>query len=79
MKRQAGSNVSNSSSLEDRIGDQNIRPIGSQISAQNYAGSRDPRLMLQLGAVLGLVYVGFLAVWFWATRFRLRPPRSAAS
>jgi hypothetical protein len=35
--------------------------------------------MLQIGAALGLIYVGFLAVWFWATRFRLQPPRSAAS
>jgi hypothetical protein len=35
--------------------------------------------MLQIGGVLGLVYVAFLAVWFWATRFRMRPPRSAPS
>jgi hypothetical protein len=39
--------------------------------------SRDPRLMLQLGGILGLVYLAFLAVWIWATRFRIRPPRSA--
>ena len=30
------------------------------------------RLMLQLGAFLGVVYVVFLAVWVWATRFRPR-------
>jgi hypothetical protein len=28
--------------------------------------------MLQLGALLGLVYVIFLIVWIWATRVRLR-------
>ena len=26
--------------------------------------------MLQLGMLLGFVYVGFLSVWFWATRVR---------
>jgi hypothetical protein len=35
--------------------------------------------MLQIGAVLGLVYLAFLAVWFWATRFRIRPPTSAST
>jgi hypothetical protein len=35
--------------------------------------------MFRLGAALGLVYVAFLAAWFWATRFRVRPPRSASS
>jgi len=29
---------------------------------------RDARLMTQIGMVFGLVYVGFLTVWFWATR-----------
>jgi hypothetical protein len=43
------------------------------------ASSRDPRLMLQIGAVLGLVYLAFLAAWIWATRFRIQPPRSAAT
>jgi hypothetical protein len=33
-------------------------------------GLRDSRLMLQLGMLLGFVYVGFLSVWFWATRLR---------
>jgi hypothetical protein len=33
--------------------------------------------MLQIGAVFGLIYVAFLGVWFWATRFRMGPPRSA--
>jgi len=79
LKGQDESNESSSSRPEGRIGAQNSRSIGSQISAGNSSGSGDPRLMLQVGAVLGLIYVGFLAVWYWATRFRLRPPRSAAS
>jgi len=29
---------------------------------------RDARLMTQIGMVFGLVYVGFLTIWFWATR-----------
>jgi hypothetical protein len=33
-------------------------------------GLRDSRLMLQVGMLLGFVYVGFLSVWFWATRLR---------
>jgi hypothetical protein len=31
-------------------------------------GVTDSRLMTQIGMVLGLVYLGFLTVWFWATR-----------
>jgi hypothetical protein len=30
----------------------------------------DARLMTQIGIVLGLVYVGFLSIWFWLTRRR---------
>jgi hypothetical protein len=30
------------------------------------------RLLLGLGVVLGAVYVGFLAFWYWATRIRPR-------
>jgi hypothetical protein len=33
-------------------------------------GLRDSRLMLQIGMLLGFVYLGFLSVWFWATRVR---------
>jgi hypothetical protein len=54
------------------IGSQNARQIHSE------AGG-DPRAMLELAAVLGFVYGAFLAVWFWATRFRIRPPSSAPS
>jgi hypothetical protein len=28
------------------------------------------KLMLEIGAVLGLLYIAFLATWIWATRFR---------
>jgi hypothetical protein len=34
------------------------------------SGLKDARLMTQIGMVFGLVYVGFLTVWFWATRRR---------
>src|SRR5689334_11473477 len=54
--------------------------IGSQNASRISRDVRgDPQAMIQLGAALGLVYVAFLAVWFWATRFRVRPPRSAPS
>ena len=33
-------------------------------------GLRDSRLILQIGMLLGFVYVGFLSVWVWATRLR---------
>jgi hypothetical protein len=33
-------------------------------------GLRDSRLMMQVGMLLGFVYLGFLTVWFWATRGR---------
>ena len=35
--------------------------------------------MIRIGATLGLIYLAFLAVWFWATRFRMRPSSSAPS
>ena len=60
----------------DRIIPRNDRPIGGQIGSEN---SRDPGLMIRIGATLGLGYLAFLAVWFWATRFRMRPPSSAPS
>ena len=60
----------------DRISPPNGRSIGGQIGSEN---SRDPRLMIRIGATLGLVYLAFLAVWFWATRFRMRPSSSAPS
>ena len=33
-------------------------------------GFNDTRLMVQIGMALGVVYVAFLSVWFWATRVR---------
>jgi hypothetical protein len=26
--------------------------------------------MMQIGMLLGMVYLGFLTIWFWATRLR---------
>jgi hypothetical protein len=60
----------------DRISRRNDRSIGRQIGSEN---STDPGLMIRIGATLGLGYLAFLAVWFWATRFRMRPPSSAPS
>ena len=60
----------------DRISPPNDRSIGGQIGSEN---SRDPRLMIRIGATLGLIYLAFLAVWFWATRFRMKPSSSAPS
>jgi hypothetical protein len=37
-------------------------------------GLSDSRLMVQIGALLGFVYLGFLTVWFWATRRRPSAP-----
>ena len=33
-------------------------------------GLTDSRLMTQIGMLFGFVYLGFLTVWFWATRVR---------
>ena len=33
-------------------------------------GLSDTRLVVQLGMLLGVLYLGFLSVWFWATRVR---------
>jgi hypothetical protein len=41
----------------------------------NGEGLRDSRLLAQLGIVLGMVYLAFLTVWFWATRLRWNPRR----
>lgn len=34
-------------------------------------------MMVRIGTVLGLAYVGFLFLWFWATRIRPAPERGA--
>jgi hypothetical protein len=36
-------------------------------------GASDSRLMMQIGMLLGIAYLGFLTVWFWATRLRPQP------
>jgi hypothetical protein len=33
----------------------------------------DSRLVMQIGMLLGVVYLAFLTVWFWATRLRWNP------
>jgi hypothetical protein len=33
----------------------------------------DSRLLVQLGMLLGVLYLAFLTVWFWATRIRWNP------
>jgi hypothetical protein len=38
-------------------------------------GSGDTALMLEIGLVLGLAYLAFLAFWMWATRLRPRLTR----
>ena len=68
--------TSRSEATGKRIAFRNGRSIGGRIESENI---NDPRVMLGIGACLGLCYLTFLAVWFWATRFRMRPPRSAPS
>jgi hypothetical protein len=36
-------------------------------------GASDTRLLMQIGMLLGTVYLAFLTVWFWATRLRWNP------
>jgi len=62
--------ISDHSQFDTRIGVLN----GSQIGSQK---SHDRSLMLQIGAALGFVYVGFLATWFWSILLWRRPPRDA--
>jgi hypothetical protein len=71
-----------STRIGSSITDQKCCLIAQRNSSQN-AGIAEPnrdreakdaqyhdRLMLQIGAVLGLAYAAFLAIWFWATRLR---------
>lgn len=49
--------------VRDRAAEEaQYQPSGSQ--------DRDGELMLRVGALLGMVYIAFLAVWIWATRLR---------
>jgi hypothetical protein len=58
-KRQAGS--------ADREG--NGGPTNGQYQPTQ-GRSGDDELMLRVGALLGLGYLAFLAIWIWATRLR---------
>jgi hypothetical protein len=40
---------------------------------------RDTRVMVKIGLLLGLGYLLFLTLWFWATRLRPRPTRADRS
>jgi hypothetical protein len=57
---------------------QPARPAGIEAVVTKSAqlpdtGRGKTRLMVKIGLLLGLAYVIFLTIWFWATRFRLRP------
>jgi hypothetical protein len=61
-----------------RIGETLLRPLRSFGAAGPTATPlHNTRLMLQIGMLFGLAYLGFLALWFWRTRFRGRLGGSA--
>jgi hypothetical protein len=68
--------MQSSSPTTSWIDSRNDHRIGGAIASET---NRDPRVMLDIAVVLGLSYLGFLAVWFWATRVRMRPRSSAPS
>jgi hypothetical protein len=68
--------ISTGISSSFRRSSRSIEP--SNKSEDSVAVRREPRLMLEIGLLLGAVYMAFLGVWFWATRLRRRP-RSATS
>jgi hypothetical protein len=49
------------------------RSVGRVGPDEDGEGLRDARLLAQLGIVLGMIYVSFLTLWFWATRLRWNP------
>lgn len=49
---------------------------GSQASPNAQGNARDTSVMIKIGLFLGLGYVLFLTLWFWATRLRPRPTRA---
>jgi hypothetical protein len=75
-----GASAEGASGAAERVRDAFERALGSFRDGfeQAIAGERqdvgddlrDSRLMLQIGMLLGFVYVGFLSIWFWATRLR---------
>jgi hypothetical protein len=50
---------------------------GGPLADRDGETARDGRLLMQMGMLLGMVYVAFLTAWFWATR--LRPGRTGRS
>jgi hypothetical protein len=44
----------------------------ARVAALSDPPVKNTRAMLQLGMLFGLAYLGFLAIWFWSTRFRRR-------
>jgi hypothetical protein len=77
--------VENCSSKSLRIGAGQYQSRRIQFHVERAAPSRpegadpgrDTKLMLQIGALLGLLYGVFLALWLWATRVRPRMRRGA--
>jgi hypothetical protein len=44
-----------------------------RVSDGDGEAAMDSRLVMQIGMLLGVVYLAFLTVWFWATRLRWNP------
>ena len=57
----------------DVIRDGFDRSVGRVGPDEDGESLRDSRMLAQLGMVLGIVYLSFLTVWFWATRLRWNP------
>jgi hypothetical protein len=57
--------------LAQAVRDGFLRGAGRQGTEDD--GMSDTRLLMQLGMLLGTVYLAFLTVWFWATRLRWNP------
>jgi hypothetical protein len=55
--------------LAGEIRDGFMRGAG-RLAEDGYDEATDNRLLMQLGIVLGTVYMAFLTIWFWATRLR---------
>jgi hypothetical protein len=71
--------IANDRSIADRISPRTCSGTACLDRVdQAFAGdTTNERLMLQIGGLFGMLYVAFLAVWFWATRVRGRPPSGA--
>lgn len=59
---------SQNAGISDSSRNQRAKEPQYQPTRDRYQGE----LMLQIGVVLALGYVAFLAIWIWATRFRPR-------